>query len=383
MRGREFRLASVFENPADWRFKSKSFFDGIETRSITCDPGVKSAIKKSTLRACEYGFVITEKLLALALEKRAVRTPIDRPIIIIGPERSGTSFIYALLATHPDVYALTTAADRFPDHPFSATLARNLLSPASTQIYRVVPKTIGEIQGGRFDLTEAIRYWERHLGTWNGGWKKAPDDVLTAEDLDDATRRTLPLDLKKRLFMIRKQRLVLKQPGFSLKISYLNAVFPDAIFVHCLRNPFDNFLSLLEQKRRFGDPDWGVKIPQTMRLRNASIEAQTARQLAGTYELILQNFNRIEDRKRCVTVRYESFGTDFVGEARRLFQPCGLETPPEVLAHPELFVASRSRRKPQAVTDDQQAWRILEKLAGQMGYDFSETSSGTLAANAV
>jgi len=345
---------------------------------------MKRVTKNPALRACQSVFTITERLLSLVLENRALRTPIDHPIIVIGPERSGTSFIYALLATHPDVYALTTAADRFPDHPFSASLARRILSPTSTQNYRAVPKTNGEIRGGSFELTEAVRYWARHLGTRSGKWENAPDDFFTEEDLDEATRQTLPHDLKKRQFIMQKKRLVLKQPGFSLKIRYLNALFPDAIFVHCLRNPLDNFLSLLRQKEKFGNPNWGLQIPESMKLRNASVEAQTAQQLAVTYELILQSFHQIENgAARRVVTRYESFETDYARETQRLFQPCGLDVPLDVRAHPELFVASNFRQTtPQSVTNDRQAMQILEKLCEQMGYDFSKTPPGTAFANA-
>ncbi|HUB86807.1 MAG TPA: sulfotransferase [Verrucomicrobiae bacterium] len=342
---------------------------------------MKTAIKSSARQACLSVFTVTEKLLSLALEKRARQTPIDRPIIVIGPERSGTSFVYSLLATHPDVYALTTAADRFPDHPLTASLMRRVASLGSSQNYRAVPKTNGEIRGGPFEVTEAVRYWARHLGTRNGPWKKAPDDFFTEEDLDGITHRNLPDDLKKRLFVLQKKRLVVKQPGFSLKIRYFDALFPDAIFVHCLRNPLDNFRSLMQLKEKSGDPYWGIQIPQPMRLRDASVEAETAQQLAVTYELILQSFRRIENGPaRRVTVRYEAFQADFTRETRRLFQPCGLDAPLDVLAHPELFVISSSQpTKPRSVTNDPQALQILEKLCERMGYDFSDAPTDATA----
>jgi Sulfotransferase family len=382
---RRFSLLHFLKTRQIVAFESKSVFSAKIKSGVAGDRDMKSAIKNSTRRVCQSIFVVTEKLLSLMLEKRAVRTPIDRPIIVIGPERSGTSFVYALLASHPDVYALTTVADRFPDHPFSASLARRMLSPASTYNYRSVPETVCKIQGGQFGLTEAIRYWVRHLGTRNGGWKNAPDDFFTEEDLDETTRQTLPRDLKKRMFIMQKKRLVLKQPGFSLKIRYLNALFPDAIFVHCLRNPVDNFLSLMRQKEKAGKPNWGVQIPESMRLCDTSVEVQTAQQLAVTYEMILQNLRRIDhDAARRVTVRYEAFEADFTREAQRLFLSCGLDAPLDVLVDPELFVASNSRRTaPQLVTDDRQALQILEKLCERMGYNFSETLPDAAVVDAV
>ncbi|MGO8764713.1 MAG: sulfotransferase [Limisphaerales bacterium] len=337
---------------------------------------MKHTLKASTRSAFRVAFAVTERVLALGLEKPALRTSLDRPIIIVGPERSGTSFIYALLATHANVYALTTIADRFPDYPFSATLLRRILSAHENQLYRSVPKTVGEIDGGLFPLTEGVRYWLQHLGTQQGRWKNAPDDCLTEQDLDENTRLTLPNDLKKRAFIMRKKRLLLKQPGFSLKIRYFNAVFPDAIFVHCLRNPASNFLSLLAQKKRTGNPDWGIQIPASMKLPGASVEAKTARQLAVTYDLIRQSINRINNgMARYVPVHYDSFQTDFAQVAMKLYQRCHLSAPAAVLNRPELFVSSSyGNPSPEQVTTDPQAVQILEDLCRQMKNDFPEDS---------
>ena len=100
-----------------------------------------------------------------------------------------------------------------------------------------------------------------------------------------------------------------------------------------------------------------------------------------TYELILQSFRRIENGPaRRVTVRYEAFQADFTRETRRLFQPCGLDAPLDVLAHPELFVISSSQpTKPRSVTNDPQALQILEKLCERMGYDFSDAPTDATA----
>jgi hypothetical protein len=337
---------------------------------------MNSILKESCWKTCKVGFVPTEWLLSLAFERRALSAAIDRPIFVMGPERSGTTFIYALLATHPDIYAFTTIADHFPDHPFSAALLRKILSPQPHQQYRSVPKTIGRIEGGRFNLTEGLRYWCRHLQTRTGAWRDRPDEFFTEEDLDEETRTRLPNDLKKRIYILKRKRALLKQPGFSLKIRYLDALFPDAIFLHCLRKPTDNFRSLLALKRHVGGPEWGIRIPARYKLPNATLEAQTAQQLAVTYDLIQQSINRIKNgADRYVPVFYDSFQADFARQTSRLFQKCGLTVPPSVLKSPELFVRSRSADPtPEPMTRDSQALEILEKLNRRMANDFPEFS---------
>ncbi len=334
--------------------------------------------KKLANKAFKIVCPVTERLLAAAYRSRVAATSIHKPIVVIGPDRSGTSLVYAFLANHPDVYVLTTAADRFPEHPFSESMIRRILSIGADEDYQAVPNTIGGIRGGRFTVTEAIRYWGRHLGSHDGGWREASDDLFTEKDLDEATRQSLPLDLKRRIAVFGKKRLAVKQPGFSLKIGYLNALFPDAIFVHCLRNPLDNFHSLMTRKIDSENPNWGVRIPGWQQLSHLSIEAQTAHQLAGTYEIIQQSIGRLANpASRYVPVRYEAFETAFAAEVQRLFRGCELEAPAAILQNPEKYVRpGESRKKRQEPPDDPDAREILEKLSGRMEYEMPQSLHG-------
>jgi omega-hydroxy-beta-dihydromenaquinone-9 sulfotransferase len=315
-------------------------------------------------------FPLSEKLLALAYDKKASNTPINRPIVVIGPDRSGTTLVYALLANHPDVSGLTAMADRFPNYPFSSTLVRKIFSARSVERYRAVPDTVGGIEGGWFTLNECNQYWRRHLGTKSGGWLEAGDDFFTENDLDEATRQMLPLDLKRRMAVLGRNRLVIKQPGFSLKLRYLNALFPDAIFVHCHRNPFDNYHSLMNQKNKSGNENWGVRIPEKLQLPGASVEARTARQLAATYDIIKQDIEQLDNgAKRYVCVSYEAFQDSYATEVQKLFQGCGLEAPSDIVKHPEIYFRSSSRHNPQQfMVMDSKARQILEALGERMGY---------------
>jgi hypothetical protein len=317
-----------------------------------------------------FTFPATERLLSTLYRHRVDRISLDKPIIVIGPDRSGTSFVYALLSNHPDVYALTTAADNFPDYPFSASFLRKLFSIGKEENYSAIPNTIGGVEGGTFKLSEAVNYLHRHLGSHNGGWRHAPSDFFTEEDLDEATRQSLPADLKKRMAVLKKTRLVMKQPGFSLKMGYLNALFPDSIFVHVVRHPLDNFHSLMAQKNKIGATYWGVRIPGWQKLSHLSSEEQTAHQLAGTYEIIRQSVAQLSltTSSRYLPVRYESLMNDFEPEVKQLFAACNLCVPPQLLKHPEKYVRPGNGNKKRKKPSDPRACKILEELAFEMGY---------------
>ena len=164
---------------------------------------MNKVIKSLAKGCCRITFPVTEKLFDLCLGKRVARTQLFKPVIIIGPERSGTTLVYAVLSNHPDVYALSSPAEWCPKHPFTATMIRRMLSTGPQPIYTAVPNTTGVVRGGRFFPTEAIEYWLQHLRTWRGDWQEAADEHFSDEDLDDETRRRLPLDLKKRICHLR------------------------------------------------------------------------------------------------------------------------------------------------------------------------------------
>ena len=334
-------------------------------------------MKKSTLilkAGCLVVFPFTETLLELLYGRRAAQTPLVKPIIVIGSNRSGTSLLYSLLANHPDSYAPSSLTEHFPHHPFSASLLRRILGK-SNPVYHAVPQTTGVVAGGRFPPSEVVSYWEEHLGSWGGGWANAPDDYFSDEDLDDDTREILPLDLKKRIFIMHRKRLLIKQPGFSYKIKYLNALFPDAIFVHSVRHPISNFASIKDRKVFHNDPDWGFRI-LGRETDECSPDVLEARELVRLYETIQRDIRQIENgARRYVPVRYENLQTEFVPEVERLFRACELEPPPVVVQNPDWFVR---RKNSQGVrregASDPQARQILEQLAQQMGYPASPHS---------
>jgi hypothetical protein len=346
------------------------------------DREMNTLIKTAAIGACRVAFPLTERLFDCVLGSKAAQNPLQRPIIVIGPERSGTTLVYALLSNDPGVYALSNLAEWFPDHPFSSSLLQRLLSSSQADPFNIaIPDTTGTIKGTLFVPREGARYLVRHLGSRSGGWKAAPHDYFSATDLDDLTRETLPLDLKKRIYAMGKKRLLLKQPGFSLKIGYLNALFPDAIFVHCVRNPFSNFASLVDQKTRYNNPDWGLRVPDWSTWSDLPVELRAARQLSGTYDLIQQSIREIENGKdRYIPVRYEDLHSSFAEETKRLFNRCGLEAPATVLKNSQLFVLPSERRRcGSEKVYDPEVRKLLEALCERMGYDASAEADSWVA----
>ncbi len=185
--------------------------------------------------------------------------------------------------------------------------------------------------------------------------KPRDSDVLTARDASERERKYVHLAI--RLF-VRGRRFADKTPENCLRISYLDALFRDATFVFLRRRAADNVNSLMEGWRarprfvthrlpepleRIGLPDphaWSfVLVPEWRGLRSASLEEICARQYVACNEAVLEAREGM-DRSRWLEVSYERFVAAPVDETRRLFAKVGVAFTPEV----ERFAATLDRR---------------------------------------
>lgn len=133
---------------------------------------------------------------------------LDRPIFIVGPHRSGTTLLYRLLGRHHDVGYFTPMNKRFPRLPGVAHVLTGLVKPDFP--------------------VEAQSIWDF--------FKKGLDDTMGAADATPAAidwyRR-----LVDRVLRLRKaDRFIAKYPRLSLRMQWINAIFPDALFVHMSRD---------------------------------------------------------------------------------------------------------------------------------------------------
>ncbi len=136
----------------------------------------------------------------------AAPAPIVRPTFVVGCARSGTSILGEAIAAHPRV----------------------------TYLY------------------EASAIWNRAL-------PGRPDHRLTRSDASPEAAARVRRELAERIADPRRDRLVEKNPKHTLRIPFLDAVFPDARIVHLIRDGRDTVASLMFRNR---GPEWGhLKTP--------------------------------------------------------------------------------------------------------------------------
>ncbi len=229
------------------------------------------------------------------------RPAAQRPIIVVGCSRAGTTLVYKTLSESQE---------------------------------------IGSLQRETHD------YWTGLHPLADKNWDTHALDVSDASDQDR--------ERVSRYFYrwTGRHRWVDKNNQNGLCVPYLQALFPDAVFVFIKRSPGDNLNSLIEGWRK---PDefatWSNDLPATVAVEkgtltqwcffladgwreyvNASVEDVAAFQYRAINQAILDAKAAIP-AGQWVEVFYEDFLRDPVGTFRRVFEGCGLVFDSRLQAH--------------------------------------------------
>ena len=228
-------------------------------------------------------------------------SPFDRPVVILAAPRSGSTLLFETLAQSDDLH------------------------------------TIG---GESHGLFESIPRFNPAMG-------RCESNALFADDASPAIIQQIRLwffqllrDSRGRSVqhlggrMNFRPRLLEKTPKNALRVSLLNAIFPDALFIYLYRNPRENISSMMDawESGRFvtykslpgRNTSWSLLLPPGWRqYNNASLEETTAFQWMSANTMILQELTKL-DRKRWIAVSYGQQTRQPVQTARRLCKFCDL-----------------------------------------------------------
>jgi len=196
----------------------------------------------------------------------------DRPLFIVGPHRSGTTLLYGMLASHEDVGCMVRFNQRFPAQPVLATALCSLLR-GSTKPH------------------EAQRFWDY---LWPG-----PDDTMTAADLTAGQKKFYCATVAQVLRLRGRTRFLAKYPRLSLRIGWLDALFPDALFLHMARDWRAVVNSTVQRKVKRvkrGGGWFGVRIPGWAAMADLPHELAAGRQFRIATLAIEEQALRLDGR---------------------------------------------------------------------------------------
>lgn len=177
----------------------------------------------------------------------AAAEPLEPPIFILGYWRSGTTHLHNLLSCDPGFTCPTTYQTMFPHHfvysqPWGAPIF-NRFTPEKRPMDNVAINggTPHEEEMALAGLCGISPYMEALFPAGDGAYSAIDPAKLPPEALAE-WRATLRGFLKKLSFS-KGKRVVLKSPPHLGRIPILLEMFPDAKFIHIVRNPYVVYLS--------------------------------------------------------------------------------------------------------------------------------------------
>lgn len=165
---------------------------------------------------------------------------IDRPVFVVGAPRSGTTLVFNTFAARSDLAWFTQHLSRLPRWPSVTVLAR------LAYLNRGFRKSIDRSDRSRHPLeklrvgpSEAYGVWERYCG------ERFLFDFLRDQRATSTEIREMRELVGKLLRYQGKPRFATKITG-PARITYLSSIFPDARFVHVIRDGRAVVRSLLD-----------------------------------------------------------------------------------------------------------------------------------------
>jgi len=261
--------------------------------------------------------------------KRLKKKAIDRPVFVIGMDRSGTSVISEIMSLHDELGWISNYNHRFRPLPQLSFLNRITQIPnfgwylrgkkrQDKMVSSRLRKYLPYCDEGDYTL------WTQLCGhdfTWDflgGGIPSA----RTCQRVRNYIRTVLKYQ--------GRTRLIVKLTG-PPRINFLSTIFPDAIFVHVMRDPRAVTASLMRvsywrEKGGWERPFWTGLPPEDIRLWERSDRAPcvlAAVQWARVLEQTWQESGPLFPGQ-FIEIKYEDFVGSAIDTITALLDRCGL-----------------------------------------------------------
>jgi len=244
-----------------------------------------------------------------------------KPIFIIGAPRSGTTFFFNVLSSHPEIACLSGPApilynlyrlrNTFKNNKylFMAFHSAWILADEFFVTHPYLTKEVCNIFNGDLTTSEGNKLWGN---TFKRLLDSSYTDVLTEDDATNRDKKRLrgTVDRYARCYP-QKNYLLFKSPQCSVKIRYLNEIFPNALYVHLIRDGRAVANSIYNRrKQRNINKWWGVKVNGWEEIeKNNSPLIASALQWKEVVSYIRNNKDVLGDRY--LEIKYENLVDDF------------------------------------------------------------------------
>ncbi|MDH5508439.1 MAG: sulfotransferase [Anaerolineae bacterium] len=288
---------------------------------------------------------------------------IDRPIFVVGIGRSGSTLLYNLLGGHPKLAWFSNFTSRLQWLPQLAGLSRYY---PLRQLY-AIPEVLKLLIPRPF---EGYEIWD----TCRPVPKDTISPPLAASDVTEADERRVRKVIAAHLKYQKRERFINKNIRNTYRVEYLDAMFPEARFIHIVRDPLATVASHLNVQ-------WWPKRKIWIDGRVTHAAEWSA---AGKDEAILAAHHWVDgtqyllDRQasfgeRFMRLHYEDMVSEPKQTIRTVLDFCGLEWDGEFEKFMETFQIKNMNFKADGFFSGEQVREIkeiCEPVVKNLGYEY-------------
>lgn len=255
--------------------------------------------------------------------RRANRVELKHPpLFVIGHWRTGTTWLHELLVKDKRFAFPTTYQCMVPHH---FLLSERWLNPL---VDRLMPanRPMDNMQVGT-QLPQEDEFALMNMGIkspyleWAfANRKNYYEEYLTLTELDPAEQEHWKNAFRwfvNRLTLANPNRLVLKSPGHTARVATLLELFPDARFIHIVRDPFSFIPSTIRMWTRMADA-------LSLQTRQSHFDED---RILDMYERMYQQFEhdrRLLNEANFCEMRYEDLVASPIAEVEKIYEQLDL-----------------------------------------------------------
>lgn len=255
--------------------------------------------------------------------KQIINTPVpSRPVFIIGHWRTGSTFLHQLMIqddnfVSPSVFQVTVPDCFVSIEKYYKPVMRKVMgSRRPMDNVRFGPDAPQEDEFALFRMTLNSPLQSVIFPKTNRYFLLENDNMICDNSKITRWEKSL-LFFCKKLCMGNNRQLLIKSPFHSMRINILNKLFPDAVFIHIFRNPYDVVPSTIRM--------WDIIARQNC--LNNKWEKPSTREVVSLLKKMINTINRelkLLESNRYTVVKYEDLEASPVEEIKRIYRHLNL-----------------------------------------------------------
>lgn len=188
-------------------------------------------------------------------------------------------------------------------------------------------------------------------------------DVLRTSEATPRAKAFYTRAVENVLKLYKQPRFLSKCPRNGLRMEFLLAIFPDARFIHLIRDGRAVCRSILQERQKAGRLDawWDVKPEGWRQWESMDPVDAIAHQWDNVVRAVSENGARLPP-EQYIEVKYEDYAADPVAFVQRLTRFCEIEWPADAIREATRHIENRNDKWAKEFSPDQ-IGRIT-KIAG-------------------